>query len=958
MDIGGNGNGAADQGGDTAKPPSERRHRGAGKSLTWDQFSFDTILPSLNQSENPKHDAEPIREAPGSIDSDDSGMNGVSWFSDNMNAQQEAVEGGQVAESGRLGHWASEHEYSGGADAASLHKRSATTIGASGLSGGFDLSTLTASLSSPPSSVVDNVDVGIKNDSSSDTAGDPFQVQDLETIAESDFSRSPRTRHRRSHTLADTSYPGLGDSSNSGGGDEFEQGSKPRHRQSASTFGGGWGGLSGGVSSTGVSLARTRSEQAGTDIDMDALREQVDSWKDFFSDEDNKGQQQQRRSPTGSIGVSPTSTGKLSPSSSPEPHGMYIKSSHSHHHHGGSGLGDEGGSPRYDPHTWDNSPTSPQSWDGSMPLPGSQDNSQAAAAAAAMMMNNQYAAAAYAAAAASNPMMAMGMQQQGGYPGQEMSSPPDAMMMQQWMHYMPYYQQQQQGSHQHHLQMGAAAAAVHYQQQHQAYSGSLSPPHVGDHSPAHSGVGMGRMKGGKHHLPHSGSSSGGSSMMNASICPALLEYRTSGRRPTMEELTGHVVEFSRDAHGSRFVQFKMETATIEEKQILVDEVAEDAIGLMQDTFGNYVIQNFMEHATDGQRVTLGKTMKGHMVQLSSQAHGCRVVQRAIILLPKSLRNELLSELLMNPVDTSKCARNSHATHVMQKVVSLIVEEEKASHSSGLNTPTSEEGNLQTVQLLRAVELAVALDFVAMAVHPHAYRLVLTVMDDCDYGRSDSMQQILSVLKENQGRLAKDQHGNFILQHILNRGHAGQKEMVQKFVSDHVVELSQHKFGSHLVEKCLSCANASQVASLVLQLINPTNRNAEQSLLMMENAQNRSSGGPGQGKRRSNSTSGNSNRPKITEDGDNSTLLLLMQDPYANFVVQRAFDASQGQLRQQLAQEIKSRSDLLQRFTYGRHILLHINRVQSGGPGSSGADKPRRNNSGNRRRPNKVSTETY
>jgi len=380
----------------------------------------------------------------------------------------------------------------------------------------------------------------------------------------------------------------------------------------------------------------------------------------------------------------------------------------------------------------------------------------------------------------------------------------------------------------------------------------------------------------------------------------------------MSELVGNVVEFSRDAHGSRFIQFKMETATPEEKELLVREVAEDSVGLMQDTFGNYVMQNFLEHTSTDLRLILGNTMKGHMVELSSQAHGCRVVQRAILLLPLQLRNTLLSELLTNNLDTGKCARNSHATHVMQKVVGLIVEEETERLSKGLPqdnvVPTTEE-------LLRAVENAVEIDFVSLSVHPHAYRLVLTVLDDCNPLRSQAMGTVLGdLLPRNMGRLAKDQHGNFILQHVLNRGNVNQKEMVQKFVAEHVVELSQHKFGSHLVEKCLASATPAQVDALVQQLFEPTGQNAEQSKLLAKNAAASSKTDRGK--------SGQKRPVECSED----TLLLLMSDPYANFVVQRAFDASSGALRTRLVEEIKSRSDLLNKFTYGRHALLHLSKV--------------------------------
>lgn len=52
---------------------------------------------------------------------------------------------------------------------------------------------------------------------------------------------------------------------------------------------------------------------------------------------------------------------------------------------------------------------------------------------------------------------------------------------------------------------------------------------------------------------------------------------------------GHVVEFSGDQHGSRFIQQKLETATSEERQLIFDEIVpQNALQLIQDVFGNYV----------------------------------------------------------------------------------------------------------------------------------------------------------------------------------------------------------------------------------------------------------------------------------------------------------------------------------------------------------------------------------
>ena len=56
-----------------------------------------------------------------------------------------------------------------------------------------------------------------------------------------------------------------------------------------------------------------------------------------------------------------------------------------------------------------------------------------------------------------------------------------------------------------------------------------------------------------------------------------------------QDIFGHIVEFSGDQHGSRFIQQKLEEATDEEKQRVFDEIVPiKTTQLIQDVFGNYV----------------------------------------------------------------------------------------------------------------------------------------------------------------------------------------------------------------------------------------------------------------------------------------------------------------------------------------------------------------------------------
>lgn len=52
---------------------------------------------------------------------------------------------------------------------------------------------------------------------------------------------------------------------------------------------------------------------------------------------------------------------------------------------------------------------------------------------------------------------------------------------------------------------------------------------------------------------------------------------------------------SADQYGSRFIQQKLETATMEEKNMVFKEIIPQALTLMTDVFGNYVIQKVYLH---------------------------------------------------------------------------------------------------------------------------------------------------------------------------------------------------------------------------------------------------------------------------------------------------------------------------------------------------------------------------
>jgi hypothetical protein len=90
---------------------------------------------------------------------------------------------------------------------------------------------------------------------------------------------------------------------------------------------------------------------------------------------------------------------------------------------------------------------------------------------------------------------------------------------------------------------------------------------------------------------------------------------------TIHDIRGHIIEFCLDQNGSRFIQQRLEVADAVEKRAVMDEVVPSMKELLNDVFGNYVIQKLFEFGNEEMTVDLKNTLKGNMLLLSLQMYG-------------------------------------------------------------------------------------------------------------------------------------------------------------------------------------------------------------------------------------------------------------------------------------------------------------------------------------------------
>ncbi|KAK3035537.1 hypothetical protein RJ639_034742 [Escallonia herrerae] len=383
----------------------------------------------------------------------------------------------------------------------------------------------------------------------------------------------------------------------------------------------------------------------------------------------------------------------------------------------------------------------------------------------------------------------------------------------------------------------------------------------------------------------------------------LEELRSSNARKfNLSDIAGRIIEFSVDQHGSRFIQQKLESCDVEDKVSVFKEVLPHALKLMTDVFGNYVIQKFFEHGSGEQRKELADQLSGQMLTLCMQMYGCRVIQKALEVIELEQKMQLVHELDGHVI---RCVRDQNGNHVIQKCIECI--------------PVEKIGFV-----ISAFRGQVAI----LSTHPYGCRVIQRILEHC----SDESQShcIVDEILESAYSLAQDQYGNYVTQHVLERGKAHERSQIISKLTGKVVEMSQHKYASNVVEKCLEHGDIAERELLIDEILGQSEEN--DNLLVMGfwlesvgwlldlaagiiafEFEMHSAGNP-----------------------EFYSLVLslfyktMMKDQFANYVVQKIFEKSNDKQREVLLSRTRVHLLALKKYTYGKHIVARFEQLSGEG----------------------------
>ncbi|CAN0189797.1 unnamed protein product [Discosporangium mesarthrocarpum] len=173
-------------------------------------------------------------------------------------------------------------------------------------------------------------------------------------------------------------------------------------------------------------------------------------------------------------------------------------------------------------------------------------------------------------------------------------------------------------------------------------------------------------------------------------------------------------------------------------------------------------------------------------------------------------------------------------------------------------------------------------------HAYGCRVIQRILEHCI---EDQKQAILEEIKGNFSTLIqargeereRDQYGNYVIQHVLKHGRPTDRERLMGEVRENLLEYSQHKFASNVVEKCLQYGTKEERGVLIHHLL-------------------------------------------YGHSDGTSLLQVMVTDPYANYVVQKIIDVADVDQRQTIITEIRTHASQLKRYTFGKHIISRLEKL--------------------------------
>ncbi|KAI8003540.1 hypothetical protein LOK49_LG08G01080 [Camellia lanceoleosa] len=287
--------------------------------------------------------------------------------------------------------------------------------------------------------------------------------------------------------------------------------------------------------------------------------------------------------------------------------------------------------------------------------------------------------------------------------------------------------------------------------------------------------------------------------------------------------------------------------------------------MAKDQRGCRFLQRMFDEGTCQDVQIIFNEIIDHVVELMMNPFGNYLMQKLLEVCSEEQRLQIVLMVTEEPGDLVRISLNTHGTRVVQKLIETLKTRQQISlvvlalQPGFLNLIKDLNGNHVIQRCLECLSKednkfifdAAAKFCVDIATHQHG----CCVLNRCiDKSVGKYQEKLVAEIAANGLLLAQDAFGNYVVQYVIQEIPLAAAGLISQF-EGHYVHLSMQKFSSHVVEKCLKYFEESR-PRIIHELLSV---------------------------------------PHFEQ---------LLQDPFANYVIQSALEVSKGTLHASLVHAVR------------------------------------------------------
>lgn len=330
-----------------------------------------------------------------------------------------------------------------------------------------------------------------------------------------------------------------------------------------------------------------------------------------------------------------------------------------------------------------------------------------------------------------------------------------------------------------------------------------------------------------------------------------LEKQTVSKLASVPFESLDILSLAKDQHGCRFLQKKIEQDPTSHVPVVFNRIHLNTFELMIDPFGNYLVQKVIENCTSLQKDILVKNAAPNLFSIALNQHGTRALQKMIDCVSSRYQISMICDSLKNHV--VQCIQDLNGNHVIQKCIKKLSNQDS-----------------------QFIIDSITENMVKVSTHKHGCCVMQKCLNSCNYTQ---LNQLGSEIIRNAIKLMQDPFGNYVVQYLVSLSNPFLNERLILTIAPALALLSQQKFSSNVVEKCLRNSPNERSKRLILDQV-----------IALPN------------------------------------LCLLIKDQYGNYVIQTALDVADNQYKLKMIQAITPLLQVIKTTPFGKRIQSKISNI--------------------------------